>query len=219
MNKLTLCALLASTVLGCGSTYSARSNNIWQEQPHSAMDDYVQSLSSTSFPKLSGNKNYIILIDAFDDVKQLSKLAGFSGRYGHIEVVRDETVYGCRPPQCGEMNLSELQHHFRGLPYEIREVDIIGDTSKSVSFFRNNFKGTKYDFFYNNCTDAVVKMYDASGDKTIRVPPVVVDQLYAINARLRNFMIENGIPKPKRQVVWFPDQFENLGKFVAKGIF
>ena len=171
------------------------------------------------FPALSPGKNYIVLIAKYDDVKQLSKLAGFSGNYGHIETMRNGKVYGCRPPQCGEMSVAELQQKFRGYPYELREVEINGNAPKAVTWFKGNMEGTKYDLFYNNCTDAVVRMYDMSGDKTVRVPPVVVDQAYATNVRLRNFMRENGIPKPNREFIWFPDQFENIGKVVRKGVF
>lgn len=222
MQKSTLCSLLTVTVLGCSPAY--QSPREWQ--PRSAMDNHVQELlsrpvqsSSISFPPLSRGRNYIVLIDKYDDVKQLSQLAGFSGHYGHIEVVRDGEVYGCRPSQCKAMSLKELQQMFRGYAYEVRDVEINGDASRAVNWFNDNLQGRSYDLFYNNCTDAVVGMYDASGDKTVRVPPILVDQTYATNVRLRNFMQANGIPKPNRPVIWFPDQFESLGELVAKGVF
>ena len=49
---------------------------------------------------LSHDKVYIVLIDKYEDVKTLSRLAGFSGNYGHIEVVYDGSAFGCRPSGC-----------------------------------------------------------------------------------------------------------------------
>ncbi len=227
--KSTLCSLLTTSLIAaCGPAYHSRSEEVglapssgvvFGQQAHSPLDDRVLGESSTAFPKLSLGKNYIVLIAAYDDVKQLSKAAGFSGHYGHIEVVRNGLVYGCRPPQCDQMNIAELQREFRGVPYEIREIEINGNAEKAVAWFRIYLRGTKYNLFYNNCTDAVVRMYEASGDKTLRVPPVMVDEIYATNEQLRDFMQSHGIPKPKRQMVWFPDQFENLGKLVGRGVF
>ena len=169
--------------------------------------------------RLESGKNYIVLIDIYDDVKKLSKLIGFSGNYGHIELVRDGISYGCRPPQCSEMSLASLEQKFHGHRFEVREVQINGSPEEATRWFRENLESKSYDLLYRNCTDAVVSMYNASGDRTKRVNPVNVDRTYATNEQLRRFMVESGIPKPNRAEVFFPDQFTQVGTLIARDMF
>jgi len=176
-------------------------------------------LKTPALRNLEKGKNYVILIDAYDDVKKLSKLAGFSDNYGHIELVRDERAYGCRPPQCSEMSLADLEKRFPNRKFEVREVEIKGNPEKATRWFRSNLEDQAYDLFYRNCTDVVVWMNDASGDRTRRIDPINVNRTYATNEPLRRFMADLGMPKPNRREVFFPDQFTQVGKLVVKDRF
>ncbi|MBS3118071.1 hypothetical protein J4417_00120 [Candidatus Woesearchaeota archaeon] len=181
--------------------------------------EYTSPLKTPALRNLEKGKNYVILIDAYDDVKKLSKLAGFSDNYGHIELVRDERAYGCRPPQCSEMSLADLEKRFPNRKFEVREVEIKGNPEKATQWFRRNLESQAYDLLYRNCTDAIVLMYTASGDKTKMIDPVDVDKIYATNEPLRRFMADLGMPKPNRREVFFPDQFTQVGKLVVKDRF
>ena len=172
-----------------------------------------------SWDDLDHNNAYLVLINKYHDVRHLSRLCGFSGNYGHIEVFYNGDFYGCRPGVCGEISVNQAKGKFSGSGFEVRHVDIKCDTETAIHWFKKNLEGVQYDLFYNNCTDAVVRMYDAGGDTTRRVYPVDVKDEYNSNTRLRNFMKENGIPLPTRKHVFFPDQFENVGTLVGKGVF
>ncbi|MEK6950603.1 MAG: hypothetical protein AABX13_02675 [Nanoarchaeota archaeon] len=168
---------------------------------------------------LKRDKSYLVLIDAYEEIKKLSQLVGFAGKYGHIEVLRNEHVYGCRPPSCSEISWPELEQRFPGKKFEVREVQISGDAEKALQWFKQNLEGRAYNLFYNNCTDAVVSMYGASGDGRRLLDPVEVEKTYSTNHPLREFMEKYQIPKPKRAEVFFPDQFTRLGTLVMKGTF
>lgn len=175
--------------------------------------------TSDSLRDLERDKNYIVLIDAFPVVKDISRLVGLEGQYGHVEVIRNERVYGCRPPKASELSIPELAKKFDGHAYEIREVNINGDPEKSIDYFKKNLEGQTYDLYYMNCTDCVNWMYLASGDKKARVAPIDVDKTYESNQALRQYMSLMGMPKPQRDYIFLPDQFKEVGKFVGKGVF
>src|SRR3989338_218203 len=219
----TLVSLITAAMLaGCASPSYAQ-----ERTPHSLLGESlkVQAGEINRRPEtpalrtLERGKNYVVLIDIYDDVKKLSKLVGFSGDYGHIEVVRDGKSYGCRPPKCSEISLTDLERKFPDSKFEVREVEILGNPEKATRWFRSNLEDQAYDLFYRNCTDVVVWMYDASGDRTRRIDPINVNRTYATNEPLRRFMAEYGISKPNRAEVFFPDQFTQVGKLVAKGRF
>lgn len=223
MVNQTLIGIIASALLaGCASSTYGQEK---VPQPLYGDSHRAQTMEQSNEPQtpalrhLESGKNYIVLIDIYDDVKKLSKLVGFSGDYGHIELVRDGKSYGCRPPQCSEIPLARLEQKFHGQRFEVREMQINGSPEKATKWFRENLEGKSYDFFYRNCTDAVVSMYTASGDRTRRVNPVNVDRTYATNEQLRRFMAESGIPKPNRTEVFFPDQFTQVGTLVARDTF
>ena len=176
-------------------------------------------IKTAALEAMRQDADYIVLIDAYDDVKRLSKLLGFSGQYGHIEAVRNGKAYGCRPPVCSEIPISELEQMFDGDHFEIREVPIQGSSAAAIQWFRTHLQGVAYDLFYNNCTDALVAMYSASGDASLTLAPVDVNKTYLSNTQLREFMQTLGIPKPRREQVYFPDQFTKIGKKVAQGTF
>ncbi len=183
----------------------------------SSSSETPETPKTPAFSQLQPDKDYVILIDAYDDIKRLSKLAGFSGEYGHIEAVRNGMIYGCRPPKCSQISLSELEQKFSGHKFELRAVDSTGDPKKAVQWFARNLEGRAYDLLYRNCTDAVVGMYHAAGDRIRPLRPVEVDRTYAANAPLREFMAQQGIAKPERSTVFFPDQFTQVGKLMARG--
>lgn len=223
MVNQTLIGIVTSALLaGCASSTYGQ-----EKMPQSLFVDSqrTQIMKKSDEPltpalrRLERGKNYIILIDIYDDVKKLSKLVGFSGDYGHIELVRDGKSYGCRPPQCSEISLASLEQKFEGYKFEVREMPINGNPEKATKWFRENLEGQAYNLFYRNCTDAVVLMYNASGDKTRRVNPITVDKVYANNEPLRRYMTEYGIPKPNRAEVFFPDQFTQIGTLVTKDTF
>ncbi len=218
MSGRTLVGLVTAAILaGCASSSHP------ERTAHPLFGELLEAQDrepkTPALHHLKRGKNYIVLIDIYDDVKKLSKLVGFSGDYGHIEVVRDGYSYGCRPPQCSEISLTSLEQKFDGHKFEVREVPIDGGPELAIRWFKENLEGQPYDLFYRNCTDAVVMMYDASGDRTARLSSVDVNQTYATNAPLRRFMSKYGIPKPNRTGVFFPDQFATMGELVAKGRF
>ena len=215
-------ASLAAALAGCAATSYAQErtpSSLLGESLRAQAEETGERFKTPVLHNLERGKNYVILIDAYDDVKQLSRLVGFSGDYGHIELVRNERAYGCRPPQCSEISLANLEKKFPNRKFEVREVEIKGSPEKATQWFKENLEGQGYDLLYRNCTDAVVLMYNASGDRTRRINPVDVDKSYAANYFLRKFMAEHGIPKPNRAEVFFPDQFTQIGKLVAKGKF
>lgn len=217
---MTLKQLAVSAGLAALLTVGASQSAQGEPYPKSSSQlDYTGALKTPALRNLERGKNYLVLIDAYDDVKKLSELAGFSGDYGHIELVKDEKAYGCRPPQCSEISLVDLEKRFPNRKFEVREVEIIGNPEKATRWFRENLEGQAYDLLYRNCTDAVVLMYDASGDRTRRIDPVDVDKIYTTNEPLRRFMADLGMPKPNRAEVFFPDQFTKVGKLVAKDRF
>lgn len=174
---------------------------------------------STRLDSLDENVPYILLIGAFREVRELSRLVGFSGNYGHIEAVYNGMALGCRPNACMEIPVSTLRDMFRGIDYEARALPIKGNVSRAIQYFRQQLEGRRYDLFNNNCTDALVKMYEASGDQTRRIYPVNVRETYFSNKRLREYMEEHNIPMPNRDFIYFPDQFEDLGTLVERGTF
>ena len=219
----TLTGIVAAAVLaGCaGPSYAQEGTppSLLGESLRGKASKKDRKPKTPTLQRLQDGKNYVVLIDAYDTVKRLSELVGFSGNYGHIEVVRNGISYGCRPPECSEISLVDLEQKFHGSGFEIREIDIKGDPERAVRWFRQNLEGQAYNLLDRNCTDAVVLMYDASGDRTRRLDPVDVDRTYVTNEPLRRFMAENGIPKPNREEVFFPDQFTTIGSLVAKGRF
>src|SRR3989344_5340428 len=115
--------------------------------------------------------------------------------------------------------LCNLEKGFPNRKFEVREVEIKGNPEKATQWFRRNLESQAYDLLYRNCTDAIVLMYTASGDKTKMIDPVDVDKIYATNEPLRRFMADLGMPKPNRREVFFPDQFTQVGKLVVKDRF
>lgn len=174
---------------------------------------------TTVFNELQNGRNYIILINQYDDVKALQEAVGLPGKYGHIEVIRDGVVYGCRPPRCGRTSLDYLEEHYDGVEFELREVDIQGDAERAMSWFVDSLEGKRYDLTMRNCTDAVAGMYAASGDRRTLVVPYNVEEQYGDNAKLRTLMRAYGIEKPDRETIFFPDQFTDVGDLVTKGEF
>jgi len=180
----------------------------------------TRELRTFSLSQLERNKNYIVLIDAFDGVKELSRAIGLEGKYGHIEVVRDGKVYGCRPFTCSKTTVSDMEDMFEGFKFEVREIPIDGSPERAVQWFLDNLEGESYDFLYRNCTDAVRGMYENSGSRERLLYPVDVDETYENNAKLRRIMKEHGIEKPDRKDgVLFPDHFLEVGTLVGKGRF
>ncbi len=201
----------------------------------SSIESSGLALAQTSAPEtpalrtLAAGKDYFLLIDDYQEIKRLSALVGFSGEYGHIEFVRAGRAYGCRPPRCAEISLTELERRFSGRKFAVREVER-GDyqtnehqtkdnQTKAIRWFKQNLEGKVYDLLYRNCTDAVIGMYEAAGQRARSLNPVEVERTYATNEPLRRFMAEQKIPKPKRAGVYFPDQFTALGKYVSQGRF
>nr|MBT4247918.1 hypothetical protein [Candidatus Woesearchaeota archaeon] len=164
--------------------------------------------------KLKPGRDYVVLIGAYDDVKTMSELAGFTGNYGHIEVVRDGKVYGCRPITCGDISLAELDQKFKGATFEVREVRVEDDPQARIQRFNSEFGGKPYDFYYRNCTDATVAMVGYLG-----VVPINVDHQWSNNVPLRELLTKSGLGKPNRESVLLPDQFENVGTRVLTGRF
>src|SRR3990167_2614486 len=159
VNK-TLISIVTSVLLaGCASSTYGQ-----EKMPPPLFGDShrAQTMGGSNEPqtpalrRLESGKNYIVLIDIYDDVKKLSKLVGFSGDYGHIEVVRDGKSYGCRPPKCSEISLTDLERKFPDSKFEVREVEILGNPEKATRWFRSNLEDQAYDLFYRNCTDVVV---------------------------------------------------------------
>lgn len=217
-------------LLGAAGTYLAAvialSSSIHSQ---SSMTSAVAAAAgSGSFPstpktstlqKLLPHKNYLLLVDQYPEIKELSALVGFAGEYGHIEFARDGRIYGCRPSHCSEISLAELEREFPGRKFEVREVESSGDSKMAVQWFKQNLEGKVYDLLQRNCTDAIVGMYEASGDRARRLYPLDVERTYAANEPLRRFMAARGIPKPKRASVYFPDQFVSVGKLIVRGRF
>ena len=140
--------------------------------------------------------------------KKRIAILGLKGLPGHGGAAR-----------ANENIISELKEHYEGIQYTMIEVDHKGDSWKAIQWFRKNLEGKEYDLLYNNCTDAVVKMYDASGDTTRRVFPVKVDEEYNSNLALRTYLKLIDMPKPDRKEIYLPDQFERIGEVVGKGRF
>jgi len=177
-------------------------------------------LPPSELPTRDGN--YVTLVEIYPEVGALyHKATGNSGKYGHVELIINNRVFGCRPPQCSEISLPELKQKFAGHNYRIREVKTDGDSNKAIAWFKQNLEGKAYDFFNRNCTDAAAGMYAASGDTKIRVLPLDVKKTYAGSEDLQDFMFEHNMSLPKRDYVFFPDQFDNsdVGEIVSEGRF
>jgi hypothetical protein len=182
-------------------------------------DSSQKARSGSAQKSLEPGKNYVILIDDYDMVKQLSKLVGLPGKYGHIAVARNGRVFHCGPPQCEELSAGDFELRYFGRRYEIREIDINGNAERAIIWFRKELDGKPYIFFYRNCTDAVVGMYAASGDRTQRVQPLDVQATYGSNPALRHYMKTHGIPVPNRNSIFLPDQFISIGTPAGTGTF
>jgi len=171
----------------------------------------------TRLKNLKQNTAYLILIDAHKVIKKLSKLAGFSGRFGHIELLYNNHSYGCRYPKAFEIRLSELGKQYLGCYYEVREVKL-KNVEKALHEFKKNWEGTKYSLYYHQCTDCIASLYKASGT-TLSITPVNVDTVWSSNKELREYAKRKDLEKPNRKQLLLTDQFEKTGIKVASGIF
>jgi hypothetical protein len=200
-------------------------------------DDAVKGKSayvagSSLSARLDPETPYLLLLDHknFRIVNDIEKILGMPGAYGHIEVIYDNSVFGCRPPECSERKLSDLEKHFRGAKYRVVQPPFDGDPALGVKHFRDNIAGAEYDFrgfeMHDswdvpnfNCTDLVNILHDRSGNNIRSVRGVDVDMAYRHNKRLRELMDRNKITVPNRKVVYFPDEYMNIGKIIEEGNF
>lgn len=193
----------------------------------------MKSASAGSLSRILSRKtSYLILLDHpnFRIVNDIEKLVGLPGKYGHIEVIYNNKVFGCRPPECSERRLSDIERHFRGARYRIVKPDFDGNPEEAVMHFRENIAGSDYDFMgfedhdswdspNFNCTDLVNILSSMSGNRLTPVKGVDVFEAYYNNIRLKEFMDRNLIRIPNRKVVYFPDEYMEIGKVVAQGRF
>jgi hypothetical protein len=173
--------------------------------------------------KIDPKTPHLILIDDFESVKRISKVLGFSGRFGHIEVLYGGKSFGCRPNQCAEIDANGLSRRFAGADYEVRSFQVDGSVDNSVRWFRSNLEGRPYDLITRNCTDTVVGMYAASGDKRRIVHPVDVLKAMRQDPEALEIVLAMGDSRVKDLVnkghIYLPDQFEKVGTYVGRGKF
>ncbi len=223
MPKAILSGLVALAIAGC-STSERPTNSANSPSTESTSVKHVaasqisnEPLSdSCVFNTLDSNKSYLLLIDAYEDVKQLAKFSGFAGEYGHIEFLHGTDVYGCRPPECSTKSFSSLERQYKGHGFELREVPD-GNLDAAVRWFLQNTNNEPYSLLYRNCTDAVAGMYQAQTGEALA--PANVDETYKSHPELQLLMAVLGLPKPSRETIFFPDQFTKVGRLVAKGVF
>ncbi|MFH1222344.1 MAG: hypothetical protein V1492_04640 [Candidatus Micrarchaeota archaeon] len=210
--KTVAVSIAAAAIFSCASQ-TQKADYFMRQNPRQ------ESLQHSPLRSLEKSKTYVVLIDAYDDIKQLSKAAGFSGRFGHIIAIADNQAFDCSPPKCAELTIPGLELKYTGHAYNIREVDFNGDTKKAIAWFRTHMQDRPYNLYYRNCADVPVGMYEASGATIRLIKPLPVKSTYEANARLRNFMQTHNMPLPEREFVFLPDQFENIGQLVGTGTF
>jgi len=169
-------------------------------------------------PNLKKDETYIILIDAYPITKEMANIAGLKGEYGHVELIRNNRVFGSRPPTCTEFDIDRLIKLYKGSLYEIRRIDLAGDFKLAIQYYKENIEGEPYDLYNRNCTSLINSMYLASSGQGIELAPLNVKKLYYSDARVRVYMENNKLPIPTNPV-WFPDQFTEFGEFVGQGRF
>ncbi len=131
--------------------------------------------------------------DSSDEViGKIEQFAGYPG-YWHIEVLYDGKAFGCRPPKCEELTLSEFAQRFKGYEVDLRQFnpnDYLSSFSeeaqkdikegnfrkhldRATKQFKDKWDGESYDLFYKNCTDLV---YDLSIALGVRKQLIKVDE-------------------------------------------
>lgn len=178
---------------------------------------------------LERDTNYLVLINfGHTFIDDISGMVRLEGRYDHVELIRNGRAYGSRPPKASEISTAQLENIFRNCPYEIRKVQINGDPERAIRWFRQRVEGRPYHVYGTdnlnsneplNCTDCVVGMYAASGDRTRRLHPFDVQRTIRDNRGLRRYMTDRGLPNPTRQWIYLPDQFRDVGTLVDRGVF
>ncbi len=168
--------------------------------------------------RLPKDKIYLILITEYPGIKEITEVVGLEGKYGHIEVIWNNTVYGARPSTCKKLTFPEFIEKYHGFEYEIREITIPGNFNNALTFYENEVEGRSYDLYYRSCTSIINDMYESSSGEKIPIESINVEELYNNDNRVREFMEEKGFKIPTTDV-WLPDQFKTFGAFINAGIF
>ncbi|MFA6530451.1 MAG: hypothetical protein WCT31_01880, partial [Candidatus Micrarchaeia archaeon] len=151
MNRFKIAAVAVSLALaGCASSQKTQFDN---------RPSIQEPRAGSVLHRLDANKTYLVLISKYWDIMRISAAAGFSGHFGHIELIHNGQVFGCRPPKCAEISIDTLEKIFAGIAYEIREVSVTGNQSNAVDWFRAKVEGTPYGLYANNCTSVLMVLY------------------------------------------------------------
>ena len=135
-----------------------------------------------------------------------------------MELVRNNRVFGSRPPTCTEFDLDSLKSLYNGSLYEIRKIEFECDFELAISYYIENIEGKPYDLYNRNCTSLIDSLYFACSGQGIELAPLDIKTLYYSDQRVRAYMDSKNLPMPT-DPIWFPDQFTDYGEYVGKGRF
>lgn len=165
--------------------------------------------------RLPANHAYIVLMEGDNFITEVSRLVGFEGRYWHIEVVYNSQVYGCRPPVCSEISVSELSKKFKGNKATIRRFDDFDNPNGAITWFRVSEQGKAYDLFDKNCTNLVWELSRQGGVKKSLVRWTKTEEALLIPG-VSELLVKNQMAPPKRIYILFPDAFTEVGEKVTR---
>ncbi|MBT4824835.1 hypothetical protein HN695_05030 [Candidatus Woesearchaeota archaeon] len=170
--------------------------------------------SKEPIEKLRMGSVYLFLINTNPDIKEISRIAGLPGEYGHIELVYRGLAYGSEDGNCRKISISDLERKFEGLDYEVREVEL-ANPYKAIQHFSQVLTKKPY----NNPAEMIMDMYIGSGKPLHGVYPVSIETVDRTNDKLREILESKGIPTNRTGQVYLPDQFKHVGWHLGEGVF
>ncbi|MBI4994963.1 hypothetical protein HZC21_04965 [Candidatus Peregrinibacteria bacterium] len=198
-------------------------------------EDFSNVIDFECLPK---NPEYVYLLlfeqEPYDGNKsdefitEAAKLAGYNGQYWHTEIVYfDQKKYewmaiGCRPPTCSsDFPVYRLQYQFRGYTAAVRQLRVpLEKQAQARKWFENALQGQPYDLagpHSTNCTDAVVGLGQKAGvlQDIRRVTRDEFSRLPGIRAFLFKWDLPSVDSVMKRESIIFPDELENIGRYIG----